>query len=183
VQVVAARSQLSWGLQALGATVNGGSLPDGQFLAWLGQFQWARRLPWFGIESLLRVDVQLSTDPLLPLEQFAVGGPMSVRGYRENQFVRDAGADASLELRFPLLRDRTGRPIVQLAPFVDYGSGRHLEPKSETLWGAGVALRWAITRRAGFELTWAQALRPVPEPSDHDLQDISVYLLFTWDVF
>jgi len=99
VQVLALRSQLSWGLDAFGATVNPTPLADGQYLAWLGQFQWARRLPWWGIETLLRLDVQLATDPLLPLEQFAVGGPESVRGYVENQYVRDSGAVASLEAR------------------------------------------------------------------------------------
>jgi hemolysin activation/secretion protein len=188
VQVVAARSQFSLGLDALGATVNPGPLADGQFLSWLCQLQWARRLPWYGIESLLRVDIQLSTDPLLPLEQFAVGGPESVRGYRVNQLVRDNGADASLELRIPLWRDGAGRPIVQLAPFVDYGRSwfdgdRLLEPRSDTLWGVGVGLRWAITRRANFEVYYGHALRDVPQPSDHDAQDISVYARLTWDVF
>jgi hemolysin activation/secretion protein len=187
VQVLALRSQLSLGLDALGATTNPAPLPDGQFLAWLGQLQWARRLPWWGIESLLRFDVQLSTRPLLPLEQFAVGGPRSVRGYRENQLVRDTGADASFELRLPLWRDDTGRPIVQLAPFVDYGRSqyrkRDLAPRSETLWGVGVGLRFAITRRAQLEVYYGHALRDVPEPADHDLQDVSVYALLSWDVF
>jgi hemolysin activation/secretion protein len=133
------------------------------------------------------VDVQLATRPLLPLEQFAVGGPRSVRGYRENQLVRDTGANASFELRIPLWSDDTGRPIVQLAPFVDYGRSqyrkRDLAPRSETLWGVGVGLRVAITRRAQLEVYYGHGLRDVEEPSDRDLQDVSVYAALTWDVF
>jgi hypothetical protein len=35
-RVLAARSQFSIGLNAFGATKNDGSVPDGQFFAWLG---------------------------------------------------------------------------------------------------------------------------------------------------
>jgi hemolysin activation/secretion protein len=186
VQVVAARSQVSWGLDALGATVNPGDLPDGQFVSWLGQFQWARRLPWLGLEPFFRCDVQLANHPLLPLEQFAVGGPLSVRGYRTNQFVRDMGADASLELRVPVLRDRIGAPVVQLVPFVDWGRSwfreRESVPPPETLWGVGLGVRWSIAHRAELEVFWGHPLREVPEPSDHDLQDEGVYALLSVDL-
>src|SRR5262249_14480031 len=88
-QVVAARSRLSHGIDAVGATINSGPVPDGRFLAWLGQFQWVRRLDLFDSQVIFRTDVQLSRDPLLTLEQISVGGRYSVRGYRENQFIRD----------------------------------------------------------------------------------------------
>ena len=35
--------------------------------------------------------------------------------------MRDNGLVVSLELRVPLLRDPLGRPLVQLAPFADFG--------------------------------------------------------------
>ena len=41
-QVIAARSRFSVGVDVWDATINRASLPDGQFFAWLGQFQWAR---------------------------------------------------------------------------------------------------------------------------------------------
>src|SRR4029450_7780121 len=45
-QVFALRSRFSFGLDALGATVNSDpDVPDGRFFAWLGQPQCARRLP------------------------------------------------------------------------------------------------------------------------------------------
>jgi hypothetical protein len=102
--VIAARSTFSLGVDALGATVNGGPVPDGQYLAWLGQFQWVRRFDDRGDQFVFRTDLQLAEDPLLPLEQFAVGGASTVRGYRENQLVRDNGFVTSAELRIPTFR-------------------------------------------------------------------------------
>jgi hemolysin activation/secretion protein len=173
-QVLAARSLFSWGLDALGATVNSGLVPDGQYLAWLGQLQWVRRWP-YDVETVFRFDIQLSSDPLLPLEQFAVGGHATVRGYRENQLVRDMGGATSLEARIPLLKADDGRPILQLAPFVDFGRSvvrrRGVTPHPRNLASVGVGLRWSITRRIHFQASWAEELRRVTEPDDRDLQD------------
>ena len=55
------------------------------FFSWLGQAQLARRLETLSAQVIGRVDLQLANDRLFPLEQFAVGGRYSVRGYRENQ--------------------------------------------------------------------------------------------------
>ena len=41
-QVIAARSRFSFGLDALGSTIHNNDLPDSQFFAWLGQFQWVQ---------------------------------------------------------------------------------------------------------------------------------------------
>jgi hemolysin activation/secretion protein len=48
-----------------------------------------RRFDTRGDQYVLRNDLQLAKDPLLPLEQFTVGGASTVRGYRENQLVKD----------------------------------------------------------------------------------------------
>ncbi|MGH8615953.1 MAG: ShlB/FhaC/HecB family hemolysin secretion/activation protein, partial [Gammaproteobacteria bacterium] len=86
-QVLALRSTLSFGLNALGATENPGDLPDGEFFAWLGQVQWVRRLWETDNQVLVRGQVQWAADPLLPLEKLGVGGASTVRGYRENLLV------------------------------------------------------------------------------------------------
>jgi hemolysin activation/secretion protein len=39
-QVITARSNFSLGVDAFGATINSGSVSDGQYLACLGQFEW-----------------------------------------------------------------------------------------------------------------------------------------------
>jgi hemolysin activation/secretion protein len=183
-QVVAARSQFSVGIDALGATINPSFLPDGRFFAWLGQLQWARRLGLWDAELLWRTDLQLANHPLLPLEQIAVGGRYSVRGYRENQLVRDNGLIAALEARLPVVRERRWAEYLQLAPFIDFGRAwntRLPTPDPKTLASVGLGLRWAATLpaplsvRPQFEVYWGVPLNHVNTPGG-DLQDWGLHL-------
>ena len=100
--VLAARSQFSLGVGALGATVSS-SGPDSQFLAWRGQLQYVRLL---APQTLLvvRSEVQLAGGELLGLEQFGIGGLETVRGYRQDAMLADSGIFGSAELRYPILR-------------------------------------------------------------------------------
>jgi hemolysin activation/secretion protein len=197
-QVIAARSQLSVGLDVLGATMDGcvtlvlaegcasddeadaadvDGVPDAQFLSWLGQFQWVRRFEPWGLETVFRTDLQVSNRPLFSLEQFPVGGHQSVRGYRENELVRDNGLASSLELRIPLWSNAAETSSLQLAPFFDVGyswNTQRGEPSPRTLSSAGIGLRAAFTRHLSGELYWGHRIRWVPEPADHDMQDDGV---------
>ncbi len=177
-QALAARSQLTFGLPA-GATLNPGGIPDGEFVAWLGQVQWARRLPW--LESMLvsRADVQISDSGLLPLEQFAIGGYASVRGYRENTLVRDNGVIGSVELRVPLYLGSREQPILEIGPFVDAGhswnSGRPaMGPR--TLASVGLSTRVNLLERVRFQLDWGYPLIDVPLPGSGGLQGAGVHM-------
>jgi hemolysin activation/secretion protein len=190
-QVVAARSRFSVGVDALGATINHGNVPDGRFLTWLGQFQWVRRLPIFDVELIFRTDLQLAADRLLILEQLSVGGRYSVRGYRENTLVRDNGFLTSLEARVPLIRDVWWADFVQLAPFVDYGRAwdSHVRtPDPLDLASVGVGLRWAVTvswpfpQRPQLEVYWGNPLRNLKTPGGN-LQDKGVHLQFIHAAF
>jgi hemolysin activation/secretion protein len=140
-------------------------VPDGTFVAWLGQLQWVRRFDsLWGIETLFRTDLQLSTQPLLGLEQFAVGGHATVRGYRENQVVRDQGVVSSIEVRIPVWRSVEGQPIVQLAPFFDIGHSWNKKRPTDgprTLPSFGIGLRWAVTRFIHAEIYWGQNINDV----------------------
>lgn len=179
---VGLRSTLSIGVDALGATVNADGIEDGRFVSWLGQVVWARRFLDSGIELLGRSDIQWSDDALLPLEQFSLGGDHSVRGYRQNQLVRDRGVVASLEVRFPLLRSLEARPLLQLAAFADYGRGWNTDRGSSSavsLAGAGLGLRWN-GRRLDAHLYWAAELDEVIEPDDRGLQDRGLHLSLTF---
>ncbi len=192
VQVLAARSRFSFGLDALGATVNSSSsIPDGRFFSWLGQFQWARRLPFFGIETLLRTDVQRSNQPLFSLEQIAVGGRYSVRGYRENTIIRDNAVIGSLEIRIPLVTEQPWADYIQLAPFYDIGhatNSKVLTPELRTLHSFGVGLRWAATLRSPilvrpyFEVYWGEPLKKV-KTRGGNLQDHGLHLQFSLALF
>ncbi|HEY9708094.1 MAG TPA: ShlB/FhaC/HecB family hemolysin secretion/activation protein, partial [Oculatellaceae cyanobacterium] len=118
-EVLALRSQFSLGVGFLGGTVNEDA-PDSNFLAWRGQVQWLRVLAPNTL-LLLRGDLQVSTSPLLRLEQFGLGGQDTLRGYRENVLLTDNGASASAELRFPILRLPKQNGLLQVGPFVDLG--------------------------------------------------------------
>jgi hemolysin activation/secretion protein len=160
VQVIAARSTFSQGINAFGATDEGDNVPTGKFFAWLGQLQFARRLGESDAQVLFRLEGQLSSDPLLPLEQFAVGGLRSVRGYRTNLFVRDQGYTSSLEFRVPVLRREDGAPLVQLAPFGDIGGAWYKEgntPNPNTVKSLGLGVHFDPHRQVHAEVSYAHA--------------------------
>jgi hemolysin activation/secretion protein len=194
-QMFAVQSQFSLGIDALGATINDSPndnpdnnrpLPDGRFFKWLGQFQWIRGLGVQDIQMLFRLNVQLTTEPLLPLEQISVGGRYTVRGYRENTMVRDNALVASLETHVPLFQDRRWAEFIRLVPFVDFGRARNRKvptPEPTNLASIGLGLQWAVTwrtvvpLRAYFEAFWGYKLLDV-ETSGGDLQDKGLHLQF-----
>ena len=184
-QVTAARSTFSLGTGAFGATDLGGNAPNGKFLAWLGQFQHARRLGENGSQLVLRFDAQLTNKPLLPLEQFAVGGVRTVRGFRTNQLVRDQGYAASAEVRVPVVRNADGAAVLQLAPFIDIGGAWYKGRATDTpqrLSSAGLGLRWDPRPGLHAELYWARTFsgRDVVNPS-RSLQDRGWHLALRAD--
>ncbi len=179
VQALALRSTVSVGVGAFGATQNGDrDIPDGQFVAWLGQAQYARRLGLLDAQLIARAQVQLSNEPLLGLEQFSLGGRSSVRGYRENELVRDNGAFGSVELRLPVWRRFDGSMSLELAPFFDAGQAwnrRRPTRGVRTLSSAGLGARLSLGR-VDLEITWADDLRELPSSSDdRDLQDAGLH--------
>jgi hemolysin activation/secretion protein len=183
-RVIAARSVLSLGVDAFGATVHA-SQPDSQFLAWLGQFQWAQRIGERGTHVITRTALQLTNDALLPLEQFAVGGIDTVRGYRENQLLRDNAFIASVELRLPILQNRAGESVLQLAPFADFGVAWNKDETTsdpEDTSSVGLGLRWDPNPKAHAEVYWGLPLREVDNP-DNDLQDRGIHFLVSYRLF
>jgi hemolysin activation/secretion protein len=187
-QVFAARSRISFGTNMLGATTtNQANAPDSQFLAWLGQFQYARIFDLLDSQLLARVDIQRSNSALLPVEQLGMGGRFTVRGYRENHLVRDEGVIASLETRIPLLQNYRWADYLQFCQFIDYGQGKSkLEPNpsSTDMSSIGLGLRWAATpiklpfeMRVETEAYWGHQLRHV-ENLHKDLQDDGIHLQF-----
>jgi hemolysin activation/secretion protein len=184
-QVVAARSTFNLGLDWLGATENPGPMADSQFLSWLGQAQWARRFGEDGPQVILRADLQLSADSLLPLERLEIGGFESVRGYRKNTLVRDSGVVASVEGRFPLVRlpvpflsYQAEDGVVQLAPFADYGRGWNRRGENDEpgdISSIGVGLRWEISPDILAQIYYGHALRDI-EGAGGGLQGHGVYV-------
>jgi hemolysin activation/secretion protein len=172
--VVAMRGLISIGVEALDSTVNDNPhLPQGQFLAFLGQMSWAHLFDtrWIDPTLVTRFDMQFASSPLLSIERISIGGARTVRGYRENELVRDQGIVASAELRIPLLPASSQRQI-ELVPFVDYGRGWNArEPRlPRDLTSMGLGLRALPLRWLSAEFFWGYAFDHVPYPTDDALQ-------------
>ena len=176
-RVLAARSQFSFGLDAFDATINE-SGPDAAFFSWLGQFQWVQRLPQERI-LLTRIAAQLTPDELLPLEQFTLGGVQTVRGYRQNQFVKDNGIIGTVELQLPL----SAIPgELELIPFIEGGIGWNNGDESSALEGLaslGVGLTWQAEPDLSIRLDYGYPLVDVDTEVD-TLQEQGFYFSIDW---
>ena len=154
--VLALRSQFSVGLGAFNATVND-TAPDSRFVAWRGQVQWVRSLAP-DMLLLLRGDVQLADRPLLPFEQFALGGQDTIRGYRQDVLLADRGLLAAAELRLPILQLPRANTLLQIAPFFEIGTvgnasgGTVLDPN--TLAAVGLGLRLQAGNHLSARFDW-----------------------------
>jgi hemolysin activation/secretion protein len=151
-QVIAARSQFNFGLNALGATENA-TAPDGQFFSWVGQAQWVKQ--WSPrILTIARLDAQLTSDRLLSLEKFSLGGANTLRGYSQNQLVTDNGIATSLEIRLPI--GSGDRQVWQVMPFFDAGIGwnNQANEKAQWLMGTGLGLQWQASPRVSFRVDY-----------------------------
>ena len=187
-QVIAIRSQLSFGIHALGSTTNPGTdLPSSRFFAWLLQSQWVRRFNWLNLQTIARMTLQLTNKPLLPLEQISVGGRYSVRGYPENTLVRDNGFIASLESRIPVIRNHFLADFLEFCQFADFGTAWNRDlptPKPRSIGSVGLGLRWGATYRypilwkPQFELYWGVPLKHVDTPGKWNLQDSGIHFRF-----
>jgi hemolysin activation/secretion protein len=175
-EVLALRSQFSLGLNALNSTIND-EAPDSRFISWRGQAQWVRLLAKDTL-LLLRTDVQFADRTLLPLEQFGLGGQDSVRGYRQDALLTDGGLFASAEVRLPIYRNTQSNMLLQLTPFVDFGTAWNRsaqpDPDPNTLASVGVGLRFQWAERLTAQLDWGIPLVSVGG-GDRTLQENGIY--------
>ncbi|MEB3177842.1 MAG: ShlB/FhaC/HecB family hemolysin secretion/activation protein [Nostocaceae cyanobacterium] len=182
----AVRSQLNLGLGILDATTNSGSVPDGRFFSWLGQVQ---RVQQLGKKNLLiaQADVQLSPNSLLPSQQFVVGGGQSVRGYRQNARSGDNGFRLSLENRIAIARQKSGQPVLQLAPFIDMGAvWNHPDNPNKLsnqtfLAGAGLGVIWQPFSNLGLRADYALPLVDLSDKGNN-AQDRGFYFSLNYNL-
>jgi hemolysin activation/secretion protein len=149
-------------------------VPARDYFSWIGQAQYARLLAKNGASLLARGTVQLSPDRLVPMERYALGGILTVRGYRENQVVRDQGYSVSLELRYPLLERPAQSHRLYLVPFFDAGEAWNRGESHQALRSVGVGINWQF-RKLSAELYYGvQLVEPEVETSG-DLQDEGIH--------
>lgn len=108
---------------------------------WLLQGQYARKILDNGTQWIVRATVQTSSQRLLALDRLAIGGAATVRGFLENQLVRDQGQILNLEFDIPLLRGSGPSPQWSLIPFYDIGQGRNQGEASTRIASVGLATR------------------------------------------
>jgi hemolysin activation/secretion protein len=97
---------------------------------------------------ILRTSGQVTTGPLVVIEQMLLGGPDSVRGYQLGERFVDEGYTLSAETRIPFFPSLlpTALKQTQGAVFIDHGAGRLRNPQpgetaSTSLTGTGVGLQ------------------------------------------
>ena len=182
-QVLALRSTFSVGLNALGSTPQTNiNFPSSEFFAWLGQGQYAHQVLDNGSQIVLRGHVQVSNSSLLPIEQIAVGGVNTVRGYRENELVRDEGFSNSVEFHYPLVGEPNAKQVLSLVPFVDYGGAWNRNQSARYLLSTGLGLNWKFDQ-FNAEFYWAHKLNAPEINQHHDLQDEGIHFQLKLDAF
>lgn len=182
---MALQSVFSFGLGVLGRTRTDDTT-NGKFAAWFGRFSFSHWLS--AVDQLVaRAEIQLADGPLYPMEQYAVGGRYTVRGYRESEAVRDDGVNGSVEARLRVLEwlpnDPTYGGSVFVVPFVDAGRawnrrGRHDGSGGVSLASVGAGVRWQGPRWLEGEVFYGHPL--VERASDdYSFQSQGVHLRVT----
>ena len=188
--VLALRSQFNFGLDAFDSTVNQQiegveRIPDSRFFAWRFQGQYVRLL---GRDSLFlfRTNGQIADQRILSSEQFSLGGLRSVRGYRQDQLLTDNGLFLSAEVQFPIFRVFEDTGVVQLIPFIDYGttwnSSGISNPDDQTLSSVGLGLQWRQGDNFSARLDWGIPLVDV-NSRERTWQENGIYFTVRWVLF
>lgn len=127
---------------------------------------------------LLRLQGQYSPDPLVSVEQFAIGGPYTVRAYPTAEFLGDSAAFGSIEwiINAPgfanarAFGNRTWGEFFQVSVFVDGATAklndlRFAQEDSVDLSGAGLGLQFSLP---GTFLARVDVASPITsrDPSD-----------------
>jgi hemolysin activation/secretion protein len=101
---------------------------------------------------VLNFSFQLSTNKLLPSEEFSLGGYYTVRGYKENEIISDNGVNIKNELRTPpvsVFFRKSKKDHLQFLAFLDYGKASNvdqdiLSQHAINLASTGIGLRYSI---------------------------------------
>ncbi|MEM7757061.1 MAG: ShlB/FhaC/HecB family hemolysin secretion/activation protein [Cyanobacteria bacterium P01_A01_bin.40] len=189
-QVFSVRSQFNFGLDLLDSTILEEE-PDSEFFSWRGQFSYLRLLnspeetSVIGSSILLRSELQLAVDPLISTEQFSLGGINTVRGFRQDALLTDNGFLAAAEVRLPVARFSKLNATLQLAPFIDFGTGWNADDEDadfNTLIGTGFGLLLQTPENLSARIDWGIPLINGTDEGS-SLQEDGIYFQFQYDLF
>jgi len=188
------RSTESVGLDIFGANKTT-QVGDGRFFNWILQIGGSYQLsPYNKSYFALNGALQLSDDQLLPLEQLAIGGFSTVKGYRQNYLVRDEGFYTALEFHYSIFGGTPGTPYgVFLVPFVNYGGAWNYHQNATNLFSSGIGIEgnygWigidGAPEMLSASLYWAERLTSytLTPGTPKDLQDDGVNFQVKCQVF
>ena len=127
-----------------------------------------------------RANGQSAGEPLIPGEQFGLGGANSVRGYEERSILGDDGWQANLEFWTPSFASNSMNALL----FYDAGrvegiNAESIEPEVIEVAGAGIGLRWVWNKQLSLRADAASALEAHDTTEDGDTTyHFSVYYRF-----
>ena len=175
-RVIAVRTTLSFGLDAQDPVLDE-SFMGPEFFSWLTQASWVEAIGSSENLFALKSYYQHTDERLISMEQFSLGGMNTIRGYRENQIIRDNAFSISPEVRIPILRDRYTKPIMHLIPFFDYGIGWNAvgDRDRESIYSLGLGLNYKPTDYVNMSLYWGYAFEDFDTKDDDDLQDYGIH--------
>lgn len=115
------------------------------------------------LSGVLRGSAQITGVPLFTAEQFALGGPDTVRGYTQAELLGDQAYLASAELRWSPVWE--WKDEFQTVFFVDHGYIRRDNPQtgergSESLTGAGLGFRVQPNQQTRIRLDFGFPISP-----------------------
>jgi len=134
------------------------------FFFFTGDLKHQQQLP-YDAQMTLRAGGQVTDSPLISNEQFAVGGPGTVRGYHQTQQLGDHGVNLSMELASPHLLPAEWEAAQNLRALVFFdwaylwiksalpGQASHYQ-----LAAPGAGLRLRMLKHLVGELDWAYPL-------------------------
>ena len=174
-RVVAARTTFSLGLDELDPIL--ANEFDPEYFTWMTQASWVESVSENDTLLVVKLFHQHTDDKVVSMEQFSLGGVNTIRGYRENQLIRDNAFIISPELRFPVYKDRYGKAQVYLIPFFDYGVGWNSNgPRErEEIYSAGLGVTYNPTDHISMSLYWGHGFEDCGVQNDDDLQDDGIH--------
>lgn len=126
-------------------------------------------LPW-DVNLLLKVQGQMSDQPLPSNEQFVAGGMNSVRGYKESEEVGDNAFSGTIELSYSKFAEKYASEkgpglLSEHTPYIFFDAAflRVLDPlpgqeQPNELSGTGAGLKGKMTRFFEYDVSWGMAL-------------------------
>ncbi|MGV6818165.1 MAG: ShlB/FhaC/HecB family hemolysin secretion/activation protein [Thiotrichales bacterium] len=116
---------------------------------------------------------QYAFDQLYSMEKFGIGGVNSLRGYRENLFVRDHGISVQLEAAKPVYGES-----LSLSVFSDAGYAAESGAPSNHRFASsiGLGLLWKPQKNMVLNIIWGHELQSVIHNDDESLQDQGLHV-------